>query len=547
MTPVQRVFWIIATVGNLCAGILWWFMPNGWTLTLGAVMLAYSIVGLHDFYFSGHTLNRLYPCLAYFRYFFEFIRPEIQQYLIASDTAEKPFNREQRNLVYRRAKGVNDTLPFGTQRDLMQTNYLSIWHSLSPKTVCDEAKRITIGNEQCKQPYDAALLNISAMSYGALSANAIEALNLGAKMGSFYHNTGEGGVSKAHLKHGGDLVWQIGSGLFGCRTPDGKFAPDIFAKMATKTNIKMIEIKLSQGAKPGHGGVLPKAKLSAEIAEIRGVSPDEDCISPAVNPECTTPMALLQFAARLRELSGGKPVGIKLCIGHPAEFLSICKAMLDSGIVLDFITVDGAEGGTGAAPVEFSNRLGMMCLEGTYLVHQALIGCGLRDKIKIIAAGKTASSFDMLCKMAMGADLVNAARTMMMALGCVQSLSCNTNHCPTGIATQDPKRAKALDVKAKSLRVKQFQHATLHSLFELVGSMGLDDPVLLQANMLKRRTSEGLLESVHHIAPELNHEQLVNLHASGVWQQWWHAANTEQFYVNDDMPVRAASIPVVNI
>ena len=525
MTPVQWFFWNIAILGNALALYLALNWPAAGTLLLLSITLFYTFVGLYDLYFSPHTLNRLYPVLAYFRYIFESIRPEIQQYFIANSMEEKPFNREQRELVYRRAKGVNDTLPFGTQQDLMQLNYLSIWHSLQPKVVKESTKRVEFGSSQCTQPYSAALLNISAMSYGALSANAIEALNLGAKAGGFFHNTGEGGVSPYHLKHGGDLVWQIGSGLFGCRTPDGQFDPEKFRQMACQPAIKMIEIKLSQGAKPGHGGVLPQAKISEEIATIRGISREQDCVSPAVNPECETPAAILQFVSKLRELSGGKPIGIKLCIGHPAEFLSICKAMINSGTLVDFITVDGAEGGTGAAPVEFSNRLGMICLEGTFVVHQALIGVGLRDQIRIISSGKTASSFDMLSKMAMGADTVNAARTMMMALGCIQSRSCNTNNCPTGIATQDPKRSKALDIQAKSKRVTQFQHNTLHAFYELVGSMGLDNPAMLNADMLKRRSADGLLESATHVVPTLEPQQLVNNHASGIWQQWWHMAD----------------------
>ena len=547
MTPVQLVFWLVAFPGNALTLYLSLSWPSVGTVTLFVTTLLYSLLGLYDLFYSPHTLNRLYPVLAYIRYMFGSIRPEIQQYFVANNMEEKPFNREQRELVYRRAKGVNDTLPFGTQQDLMQVNYLSIWHSLHPQVVQESTKRIQFGSSQCRQPYSSSLLNISAMSYGALSPNAIEALNAGAKAGGFSHNTGEGGVSPYHLKHGGDLVWQIGSGLFGCRNEQGRFDEDKFKTVANLNSIKMIEIKLSQGAKPGHGGVLPKAKITDEIAAIRGISQGQDCVSPAMNPECPTPLALMEFVAKLRNLSGGKPIGIKLCIGHPAEFLSICKAMLSSGTLLDFITVDGAEGGTGAAPVEFSNRLGMMCLEGTYIVHEALIGCGLKDEIRIIAAGKTASSFDMLAKMAVGADTVNAARTMMMALGCIQSRSCNTNHCPTGIATQDPKRSKALDVQAKSKRVTQFHHNTLDSLYELIGSMGLDDPALLNPAMLKRRTSEGLLESAPNIVPALEPQQLVENHASGIWQQWWHMADEQHFYVADKEKLHNTAIPVINV
>jgi glutamate synthase domain-containing protein 2 len=546
MTPAQLFFWLMATLGNAIALFIYLSFFNLTSLVFLLLMWAFTVTGIYDLFFSSHTLNRLYPVLAYLRYLMESIRPEVQQYFIASNTEERPFNREQRELVYRRAKNVNDTLPFGTQQDLMQNNYLSIWHSMHPKTVKEQSKRLLFGSSQCALPYSASLLNISAMSYGALSSHAIEALNLGAKLGGFAHNTGEGGVSPYHLKHGGDIIWQLGTGLFGCRNEEGRFDQEKFTKMATHNAIKMIEIKLSQGAKPGHGGVLPKAKISDEIAQIRGIPKDRDCVSPPMNPECPNPIALLEFVAHLRKLSGGKPIGIKLCVGHPAEFLAICKAMVSTGILLDFVTVDGAEGGTGAAPVEFSNRLGMMCIEGTYIVHQALIGVGLRNEVRIISSGKSASSFDLLSKMAMGADTVNAARTMMMALGCIQSRSCNTNTCPTGIATQDPKRSRAIDINAKSKRVKQFQHNTLHSLFELIGSMGLDDPSLLCPNMLKRRTSEGLLESAPGIVPPLDNKQLVDNHASGIWQRWWHLADQEQFYVLD-FATPKQQIAVVNL
>jgi glutamate synthase domain-containing protein 2 len=395
---------------------------------------------------------------------------------------------------------------------------------------------VLIGGPDCRQPYAASYLNISAMSFGSLSANAIEALNLGAQKAGCYHNTGEGSVSPYHLKHSGDLVWQIGTGLFGCRTLEGDFCPDFFSKTATKPTIKMIEIKLSQGAKPGHGGVLPMAKLTREIADIRQVKMTEDCVSPAVNPECSTPFALLSFITRLRDLSGGKPVGIKLCIGNPAEFLSLCKAMIETGITPDFITVDGSEGGTGAAPVEFSNRLGMMCMEAVYFVHNALVGVGLRDKIRIIASGKTASSFDLLSKIAVGADVVNAARTMMMAIGCVQSRHCNNNKCPTGVATQDPARGKAINVLEKSNRVCNFHRNTLKSFYELVGSMGLDDPADLMPQMIKRRTSNGLLKPVaSFVEPLIANELVDKKEASEPWQHWWDQSSANSFYVYDNL------------
>jgi glutamate synthase domain-containing protein 2 len=536
MTMMQKVYWLIASIGNLLA--LYLFSQDE-SFTKGLLLLAtvgYTVIGFYDMHFSRHSLNRLYPVVAYIRYFLESYRVEIQQYFIANDTEEKPFNREQRTLVYQRAKNISDTIAFGTQRNLLEENYLSLWHSLAPKTIKDEVKSVLIGGPDCRQPYAASYLNISAMSFGSLSANAIEALNLGAQKAGCYHNTGEGSVSPYHLKHGGDLVWQIGTGLFGCRTLEGDFCPDFFSKTATKPTIKMIEIKLSQGAKPGHGGVLPMAKLTREIADIRQVKMTEDCVSPAVNPECSTPFALLSFITRLRDLSGGKPVGIKLCIGNPAEFLSLCKAMIETGITPDFITVDGSEGGTGAAPVEFSNRLGMMCMEAVYFVHNALVGVGLRDKIRIIASGKTASSFDLLSKIAVGADVVNAARTMMMAIGCVQSRHCNNNKCPTGVATQDPARGKAINVLEKSNRVCNFHRNTLKSFYELVGSMGLDDPADLMPQMIKRRTSNGLLKPVaSFVEPLITNELVDKKEASEPWQHWWDQSSANSFYVHDNL------------
>jgi glutamate synthase domain-containing protein 2 len=543
MTVMQKVYWFITTIGNISALLLLSQTSTWLNLLFLLFTLSYSLIGYYDLNYSKHNLNKLYPVVAYLRYFLESYRVEIQQYFIANDTEERPFNREQRTLVYQRSKNIRDTVAFGTQRDLLAENYLSLWHSLAPKSITDDNKRITIGGADCRQPYQACYLNISAMSFGSLSANAIAALNLGAKKANCYHNTGEGGVSPYHLKHGGDIVWQIGTGLFGCRDHQGNFDEQSFITTATKPQIKMIEIKLSQGAKPGHGGVLPKAKITQEIAKIRNIPTDKDCVSPAVNPECTSPIALLNFIKKLRALSDGKPIGFKLCIGNPAEFLSICKAMLQTGITPDFITVDGAEGGTGAAPVEFSNRLGMVCLEAVSFVHNALKGVDLRDQIHIIASGKTATSFDLLAKIAIGADSVNAARTMMLALGCVQSKQCNTNHCPTGIATQDPARSKAIDLVDKSDRVKNFHHNTLASFYELVGSMGLDDPAKLMPQMIKRRSPYGHLISVGSLSKPLETNALLNMPESpetseqsnnySPWQHWWNSASAEQFYVED--------------
>mgnify|MGYP000029413919 CR=1 FL=1 len=534
MTIMQKFYWLVASIGNIASIYFYQQTSSLFALTLLIITLLYTLIGFYDLHFSSRSLNKLYPVVAYLRYLLESFRVEIQQYFIANDTEERPFNREQRTLVYQRAKNIRDTIAFGTQQDLIEENYLSLWHSLAPKNISDEAKYVTIGGPACSQPYNASYLNISAMSFGSLSSNAIEALNFGAQKAGCYHNTGEGGASPYHLKHNGDIVWQIGTGLFGCRDENGRFKPDSFEKTAKLPQVKMIEVKLSQGAKPGHGGVLPKAKITLEVAQIRHISMDKDCVSPAVNPECTTPKELLHFIQKLRELSGGKPVGFKLCIGNPAEFLSICKAMLETGITPDFITVDGAEGGTGAAPVEFSNRLGMICLEGVYFVNNALRGVGLRDKITIIASGKTATGFELLSKIAIGADIVNAARTMMLAIGCIQSRHCNTNLCPTGIATQDPARSKAIDVDVKSERVKNFHRNTLKSFFELVGSMGLDDPSQLTPQMLKRRSPYGSQMSIGSLIAPLTTNALINNDTTdSAWQHWWQSASADQFYVDD--------------
>ncbi len=528
MTLMQKTFWLIALVGNPMA----WYLAieYGATWHVFTVLIGlYTVVGLYDLFFSRHTLNRLYPVAAYMRYGLEYIRPEIHQYFIAGETEELPFNREERGLVYRRAQKLDDTKPFGTQRDIMAEGYKGAPHSILPTTVDKDRQRVVIGGAYCKQPYSAARLNISAMSFGALSGNAITALNMGAKLGGFYHNTGEGGYSPYH-QQGGDIVWQIGTGYFGCRTKDGKFCPDTFSASANLEQVKMIEIKISQGAKPSHGGVLPAAKVSDEIARIRHVEPGRDVISPPGHSTFNTPQGLLDFVSQLRELSNGKPVGFKLCIGHRYEFMAICKAMLASGVTPDFITIDGAEGGTGAAPVEFSNRFGLPCLEGVSFVHNCLVGAGLREKIKLIASGHTASGFHMLEKIATGADLCNAARTMMLALGCVQSQSCNTNKCPTGIATQNKKRGSALDVKTRHQRVANYQAGTVSSFFDMVGAMGLDDPDKLTLRHIWQRGAVGERFSDCEIYPSLAREELLGEGIDSRYASDWALASADSFH-----------------
>jgi glutamate synthase domain-containing protein 2 len=461
MTLVKRIYWIIAL---LLLPISFFCLLNsmGDSITIPALLdapialsffsasLGWTLIGGYEIFLCTSNLRRNYPVLANIRYALEFIRPEIQQYFIANNVEEKPFSRERRNLIYRRAKGAHDTLPFGTEHDILQEGYRSLNHSINVKKVGQEHVRVVFGGAECKKPYSASRLNISAMSFGALSSNAIAALNKGAAIGNFAHNTGEGGMSKYHLKHGGDLIWQIGTAYFGCRNIDGSFNDDAFAERAVIEAVKMIEIKLSQGAKPSHGGMLPGEKVTKEIAEIRLVEVGKTVNSPASHPEFDTPKGLLEFVQRLRKLSGGKPIGFKLCLGKKVEFIAIVKAMLETKILPDFITIDGSEGGTGAAPVEFSNRLGTPCIEATYYINEVLIGAGLRDQIRLISAGQTASGFDLLEKIALGADTVNAARAMMIALGCVQAKACNTNECPTGIATQNPARARAIVVDEKA-------------------------------------------------------------------------------------------------
>ncbi|WP_330925602.1 FMN-binding glutamate synthase family protein [Candidatus Sororendozoicomonas aggregata] len=526
MTVMQRVLWLVTIPGNL-AGIMAWelgFSP--WWLVL---TVTYTLVGSYDYLCSHHTLNRLYPVVAYIRYVLEFIRPEIRQYFIASNTDEKPFNREMRSLIYQRAKAVRDTKAFGTERNLYERGFLSANHALVPVVVCQQSCRVTVGGTDCLQPYSASRLNISAMSYGALSANAIRALNGGAMMGGFAHNTGEGGISPYHLEAGGDLIWQIGSGYFGCRDDSGNFCPESFKENARRAEVKMIEIKLSQGAKPGHGGVLPAAKITQEVSEIRGIPMGQDCISPAAHSAFHSPKGLLKFIKQLRELSEGKPVGFKLCVGRKEDVMAIIKAMLEMRILPDFITVDGAEGGTGAAPVELTNHMGLPCIEGTYFLHNCLVGARLRKDIRIISSGITASGFNVLTKLAVGADMVNAARSMMMAMGCIQSRACNTNHCPTGIATQDPVRSKALNVTSKRERVAHYHKATMESCFSLIGAMGINDVNKLCPSHILQRTHDGLAVPFDSIHPSLKEGELLGKKINDSFSLFWERASADSF------------------
>ena len=521
---VRRMFFILAPALLLLVAVLGTLWPYAWwaMLVIGPLVL----LGLYDITQKKHTIPRIYPVIGRLRYLFESIRPEIQQYFVESDTNGQPINREFRSLVYQRAKGVRDTRPFGTPFDVYRPGYEWINPSLSPAPVAESESRVQVGGPQCTQPYAASHLNISAMSYGALSKHAILALNKGARIGAFAHNTGEGGISAYHREPGGDLVWQIGTGYFGCRHHDGRFNTEDFTENATLDQVKMIEIKLSQGAKPGHGGILPAAKLTPEIAGIRGVPLGQDVISPPGHTAFSSPTGLLEFVAQLRELSGGKPVGFKLCIGVKSEFLAICKAMLVTGIQPDFITVDGSEGGTGAAPIELTNSVGTPMRDGLSFVHSALLGIGIREHIRVIAAGKIISAFHMLRTLALGADMVNAARAMMFALGCIQSRRCNANVCPTGVATQDPSRYRQLDVDDKARRVAQYHATTIHAMLELISSAGLHDPVEIRSHHILRRVNGPDIKSYAQLYPCIECDCLLeNGTIPEVWRNDWERAD----------------------
>ncbi len=500
----------------------------GWVLAVAGALAA---LGTWDLLQRRSTLRRNYPLLAHFRYGLESIGPEIRQYVIESDTEEAPFSRAQRALVYQRSKGVMDVVPFGTERNVYDVAYEWINHSLVPTYIPSHDFRVRIGSgAETTQPYDASVFNISAMSFGSLSANAIRALNKGAKLGGFYHDTGEGSISPYHREHGGDLVWEIGSGYFGCRDDDGHFSEERFAENALDPQVKMIEVKLSQGAKPGHGGVLPAAKVSAEIAATRGVLEGRDCISPARHGAFSSPGGLLEFVAKLRSLSGGTPAGFKLAIGHPWEWFALAKAMQETGVLPDFIVVDGAEGGTGAAPAEFVDHVGVPMHEGLMLVHNTLVGLGLRDRIRIGAAGKIVSAFDVARTLALGADWCNAGRGFMFALGCIQSQSCHTDRCPTGVATQDPRRWRALDVPDKANRVFRFQQNTLHALRDLLCAAGLESPAQLGPEHILRRVSPTEVRSLAALYRFLEPGELLHgVPEHAVFRTFWPEARSDSF------------------
>ena len=457
-------------------GLIFALQGGAWAAVLALLAACLLALGLRDLLQTRHAVLRNYPILGHVRYFFEMIRPEIRQYLLESDEEEAPFSRETRAIVYQRSKNVEDKRAFGTKKRVNDAGYQWITHSIRPKKIENTDFRVRVGGPDCTQPYDLSLYNISAMSFGALSANAILALSRGAKAGGFAHDTGEGGISRYHRQGGGDLIYEIGTGYFGCRDAQGNFDPQKFAEVVADPQVKMVEIKLSQGAKPGQGGVLPAAKISPEIAEARGVPMGQDCISPASHSAFSTPLEFVEFIAQLRSLAKGKPVGFKLCIGHRREFMCIVRAMLETGITPDFIVIDGKEGGTGAAPLEFANHMGMPLVEGLTFAHNTLRGVGLRERIKLGASGKLVTSFDIARVLALGADWANSARGFMFAVGCIQAQACHTNHCPTGVATQDAGRQRALNVIDKGTRVANFHRNTLKALGDMAGAAGLSHP-----------------------------------------------------------------------
>lgn len=537
LMPVRRFLGLYVALAALVAtavlarvGALSW----GWPLAC----VALCALGVHDMLQTRHSVLRNYPLLGHFRFFFEFIRPELRQYFIESDTEKAPFSRAERSLVYQRAKNDPDSRAFGTELDVKTDGHEWVSHSMKPTSLNNQDFRVVVGADRA-QPYSMSVFNISAMSFGALSGNAIEALNRGAAMGRFAHDTGEGSVSPYHRKHGGDLIWELGSGYFGCRNPDGTFDAAAFTARAQDQQIKMIEVKISQGAKPGHGGVLPAAKITPEIAATRGIPMGVDCVSPSSHSAFSTPTELLQFIEKLRTLSGGKPTGFKLCVGHPWEWFGIAKAMHETGIVPDFIVVDGAEGGTGAAPVEFVDHVGMPLQEGLLLVHNTLVGLGLRARIRLGASGKLISAFDIARTLAIGADWVNSARGYMFAIGCIQAQKCNTDRCPTGVATQDPERQKALVVPDKAERVNNFHRNTLHALKELVQAAGLSHPEQLRPHHILRRVSafevKPLSDLLQHLDPG---DLLIGNYPHQVFARWWPVARAESFALPADVAAK---------
>ena len=485
---MRKLFWTVSMLA-LAFHVTSYFL-SPWMLSICFVTVPVFLLGLIDMNQTKHSIRRNFPVIGHMRYLFEMIRPEINQYFIESNTDGTPFSREERSVVYQRSKKVTDTIPFGTQRNVYENGYEYVPHSISPVHVDPKGLRVLVGGKNCHKPYLASIFNISAMSYGSLSTNAVRALNGGAHDGHFAHNTGEGGLSPYHLENKGDIIWQIGTGYFGCRDERGNFSETLFKERAVDERVKMIEIKLSQGAKPGHGGILPKEKLTLEISKIRNVPMGQDVISPPWHSAFSTPKELCHFIQNLRDLSGGKPVGIKLCIGRESEFFSLCKAIIETNIAPDYISIDGAEGGTGAAPLEFSNSVGMPGLDAINFAVNALRGFNLKADIRVFASGKLTSAFGIIRHLAMGVDVCYAARPFMLSLGCIQALRCNTNDCPTGVATQNPDLVRGIVVSDKRTRVKNFHEQTMKGVAEILGAMGVEDHRALTPYHVRKRVSQ---------------------------------------------------------
>jgi glutamate synthase domain-containing protein 2 len=515
---------LLGSVAALAAGVV---LGGVGGIAIAIVSGSLVALGAFDLLQRRHSILRNYPILGHARFLLEKVRPEFQQYFIERNYDGRPYDRDTRTAIYERAKGIEDEQAFGTERNVTDPGYEWLLQSISSFDPPKEPPRVSIGGPDCSRPYEMALLNVSAMSFGALSGAALTALNRGAARGGFAHDTGEGGLTEYHL-HGGDIVWELGTGYFGARTKDGGFDREQFRDKASHDAVKCVSLKLSQGAKPGIGGVLPGAKVTKEIAEARSVPQSQTCVSPPGHSVFSTPRELVRFIAEMRELAGGKPAGFKLCVGLRHELLAICKAIAEEETAPDFIIVDGSEGGTGAAPSEYEDHMGTPLTEGLMTLHNALVGCGLRDRIRICASGKVATGSDIVKRLAQGADYTNAARAMMMAVGCIQSQRCNTNLCPVGVATQDPKRSRALDIPDKTERVYRYQKATVAEAGRLIASMGLESPSQVGPHHLVRRvdavTSHSYADLYEWLSP---HELLVDPPES--WAVDWARADPDSF------------------
>jgi len=525
-----KALWAVIVLALVVIALGVWVSP--WWLLLEVLFVPLVLLGIYDYFQHRHSILRNYPLAGRLRFLLEGMGPELHQYLVEKNTDGRPFDRDTRSVIYERSKNVSDKKPFGTEHDVYDAGYTWMNHSIAPRPMVQDPEadlRVLVGGEQCSQPYSASVLNISAMSFGALGQAAARTMNAGAKAGGFAHDTGEGGLSKYHKDGGGDLIWQIGTGYFGCRDADGNFDPQAFRANATLPQVKMIEIKVSQGAKPGHGGILPAAKVTAEIAEARMVPQGKDVFSPTYHRAFSTPLEMTAFIAQLRELSDGKPIGFKLCVGDPREYMGIVKAMIQTGIYADFIVVDGGEGGTGAAPLEFSDSLGAPLHEGLMVVHNTLMGAGIRDRFKIGASGKMVTASAIAQSMAMGADWCNSARAFMFAVGCIQSQRCDTNKCPVGVATQDAKLQRALDVPDKAERVHNFHPHTVHALAEMIAAMGLDHTSEIRPDHVVRRVTQFqalALPEIYHFAEP---GEFLNGTAPERFQAFWDQASAESF------------------